>query len=1113
VGIHTGLVVVGEVGSDLRVEYTAMGDAINLAARMEQSALPGGILITHDTYRHVRGVFDVLRQEPLIVKGRRQPVQTYLVQRAKPRALRKGMRGVEGIETRMIGREAELSILQDDFYTAMEDGELHMATIVGDAGVGKSRLLHEFDIWAELLPERFWYLKGRASQQMHNLPYSLIRDLFAVRFQIQDTDSLPVVRQKLEQGVAAAMGAGEESQMRAHFIGHLLGFELGESTHLAGVLDDAKQVRERGLSYVADYFKALASENPLLVLLEDLHWADDSSLDALNELALALTDQPLMMVSTARPELYEHRPHWGEGQPFHTRLHLRPLSKRNARRLVDEILQKVDSVPATLRDTVVRNAEGNPFFVEELIKMLIDEGLIVTAQDRWQLDLSRLAEVRVPSTLTGVLQARLDRLPTEERAIIQQASVVGRLFWDHAVVHINGASSQKLEPTQVLETLSALRGREMVFQRETTVIAGAQEYIFKNALLREATYESVLKRLRKVYHGLVADWLMVQGGDRTGEYTGLIADHLELAGRTEEAATYLLEAGDRARGLYAHQEAVHAYQRALPLLTEQGDYERAARTWMKLGLTHHIAFDYPQARQAYDEGFALWQQAAELIPAVPPPAAPHALRQFWYEPASLDFAKCEEVYSQAVIRHLFSGLVELTAEMDIAPDVARMWEVSEGGRKYVFHLREDVRWSDGAPVTARDFEYAWKRILDPATASPNASLAYDLRGARAFHQGQLSDPDKVGVWAADDYTLVVELEEPTGHFLHLLGTSGHPVPQHVVEAHGEAWTEVDHIVTNGPFRLQAWQRGHSIVLVRNPQYHGVFKGNVERVELSFVEDRTTVLEMYEADALDIAAPPLADMERVRERYAGEYVSVPQLTTWYVAFDVRRRPFDDVRVRRAFVLATDRETLAHLVLTGFDHPALGGLVPPGMPGHSAGIALPYDPDRARELLAEAGYPGGRGFPAVHLIARELAASRCECLQAQWRENLGIEITWETMELPLVLARMERDPPPMSIAGWMADYPDPDSFLRTSPVRRHTRWRNETYDRLLEEARRLTDQAARMKLYRQADRILVEEAPIMPLFHVRLHLLVKPWVRTLPISPIFHFAYKDAIIEPH
>ena len=202
---------------------------------------------------------------------------------------------------------------------------------------------------------------------------------------------------------------------------------------------------------------------------------------------IVLAPEPVMIVCAARPALFERRPHWGEGQPFHSRLALEPLSKWDSRRLVAEILQKVEEVPQALRDLVVSGAEGNPLFIEELIKMLVEDGVIVKREDHWRVEPSRLTEVSVPPTLRGVLQARLDRLPVNERTILQQASVVGRLFWDRAVVRVSESAAEGVEEAEVLSSLSALRGREMVFQRETTAVAGAQEYIFKNALLREAT--------------------------------------------------------------------------------------------------------------------------------------------------------------------------------------------------------------------------------------------------------------------------------------------------------------------------------------------------------------------------------------------------------------------------------------------------------------------------------------------------------------------------------------------------------------------------------------------------------------------------------------------------
>jgi ABC-type oligopeptide transport system substrate-binding subunit len=471
-----------------------------------------------------------------------------------------------------------------------------------------------------------------------------------------------------------------------------------------------------------------------------------------------------------------------------------------------------------------------------------------------------------------------------------------------------------------------------------------------------------------------------------------------------------------------------------------------------------------------------------------------------------------------IAHQLFSGLVELTPDLDVVPDVAFRWEVLDGGRRYVFHLRDDVRWSDGVPVSAADFEFAWKRVLDPATSSGNASQLYGIDGARDFHQGRVTDPDEVGVRALDELTLEVRLERPAAYFLYLMShTSAYAVPRHAVHAYGDAWTEPGNIVTNGPFAIEARRRG-SVVLERSPGYHDRVRGNLRQVEatLHVPDDWQTGLEMYKADELDVVrlldAPALA-RQSVRAALPDEYVLVPLGATFYVEFNVTRAPFDDVRVRRAFAQAMDRHALVEAILADTGIVATGGFVPQGMPGHTPGIGLPYDPQRARQLLAEAGYPGGNGFPPRELLTWPRRDEETRHLLTEWHEALGVELTAKRIiEWADYLEVADEGPPSLSLMGWVPSYPDPDNFLRV-PIREQIAWHHPVYDDLVDRALEATDQAERMRLYSQADCVLMQEAPIVPISYIQMPLLIKPWVREYPFHALSYWAWKDVVIEPH
>ncbi|MDF2731854.1 MAG: adenylate/guanylate cyclase, partial [Desertimonas sp.] len=573
IGIDTGEVVVSTLGDQPGQEFVVMGDIVNRAARLQSTAPRGGVLISSDTYRHVRGSFDVQPMTGLQLKGFAQPVDGYLVQSERARGFHlDDARGVEGVETSTIGREIELRRLQDRFHEVVEERQWQMVTIVGDAGVGKSRLLSDFGRWLDELEDPVWWFGGRAAHSGPRVPYALLHDLFATRFDIHDSDGPAAVRHKWERGVETALGSGDEAVDRAHVIALWLGFEIGESRSLDAVGDDPLSLSGRATASLAEYFRRLADQAPVVLLLEDLHWADEATLSLINAADAVLRDSQVLVVATTRPTLLERHPHWGEGLDFHTRLTLKSLSRRETRRLLEEILKRADHIPAELSELVVMASEGNPFYVEELVNWFLEAGVINRDAERWLVLEDRLDQAKVPATLRSVLQARLDALSTSERLALQRASVIGRVFWDDAVDSLgaDGETSPSALEVPAGDALDLLRRREVVYQREKSAFDHNREFLFKHALLRDVAYEGTLRRHRRIYHQSAARWYerMAELSGRVDEYAAVIADHHATGGDRETAARWYLVAGQQAASVYGLADALRLLGQGVALAPE-----------------------------------------------------------------------------------------------------------------------------------------------------------------------------------------------------------------------------------------------------------------------------------------------------------------------------------------------------------------------------------------------------------------------------------------------------------------------------------------------------------------------------------------------------------------
>ncbi len=569
VGVHTGDVA---LGAGVENDNTAMGAAVNIAARMERSAPPGALRISHDSWSQVRGLFDVEPQPPLQVKGVEAPMQTYLVRAALERSVVSVERGLQGLNTPMVGRQAELQRLLQFATQARQTKQLQALTLLGDAGLGKSRLLREFravlssntESDPSSDPSSSQLLTVRAQPDSQLRPWGLLRSVLAVQCFVADTDSAEVARRKVVDGLSPWFAEpGERSEFavrQAQLIGQLSGLDFADSPNLKGL--DPRTLRDQALAAFRSYLHALATRGDalLVLLVEDLHWCDDSSLDLMQHLLTHAAELPLLLVMTARPTLLARRPDWGTSD---TLLTLHPLAAAQGDELARALLQRMAEVPPRLMELISGQAEGNPYYMEELVRRLIDDGVIITVNTtdgaQWAVQVDRLDTLRLPTTLVGLLQARLDALPAAERQAARQASVIGHVFWDDALQALDASAPQ---------ALPALQRATYVREHETSDFEGTPERQFDHHLLHQVTYGTLLKAERRLGHGTVARWLAERTQGRGAEFLAMTGEHAERAGEVALAADCFAEAAREARNRYANSAATSWLARAVALLGE-----------------------------------------------------------------------------------------------------------------------------------------------------------------------------------------------------------------------------------------------------------------------------------------------------------------------------------------------------------------------------------------------------------------------------------------------------------------------------------------------------------------------------------------------------------------
>ncbi len=487
------------------------------------------------------------------------------------------------------------------------------------------------------------------------------------------------------------------------------------------------------------------------------------------------------------------------------------------------------------------------------------------------------------------------------------------------------------------------------------------------------------------------------------------------------------------------------------------------------------------------------------------------------EPPTLDWSKATDTTSGMILDNIMEGLLSYDfsgKSVRLKPALAEKWTSAKNGKIWIFTLKKGIKWSDGKNLTAYHIRDGWERLLNPKTASEYGYFLYSVKNARAYNEGKIKDFSKVGVSIDTKGRLIVELEEKKSWFPYLMShTSAYPIRKDITVKHGSRWTEPGNIVTLGAYLLKTWEHDKRIILTRNPLYHGS-PAKIKNILIYIISESGTALNLFEKGRID-AVRDLPSRELPVLSQKKEYRSKALLSTYYYGFNVRQKPFDDVRVRKAFNLAVDRKQITDL-LKGNQIP-LTGWVPKGLLAYNPSIGFSFNLKKAQRLMDLAGYKDRSTFPKVIVSYNTHEDNKrvAEKVQAQLKKHLNIQVELANQEWKTYLRSLNTGRHQIYRMGWVADYPDPDNFmtLMTSySENNHTGWKNPLYDSLVQKAAVLSTEQARLKLYQKAQKILVEEAvAVIPVYSAQAHWLVSDRVAKLPLNVMGKIFFKDVRLK--